>query len=60
VISDLPEAPGRWSRLPQFRSLHPYPKGWLRGNLLAGLTVWAVLVPEALASSSPTPTTSAR
>jgi MFS superfamily sulfate permease-like transporter len=25
------------------------PVGWLRGDLIAGLTVWAVLVPEALA-----------
>jgi SulP family sulfate permease len=26
-----------------------YDRGWLRGDLIAGLTVWAVLVPEALA-----------
>src|SRR5687767_10056125 len=26
-----------------------YDRGWLRGDILAGLTVWAVLVPEALA-----------
>ncbi len=25
------------------------PDGWLRGDVIAGLTVWAVLVPEALA-----------
>jgi high affinity sulfate transporter 1 len=32
-----------------FGSLHGYRRGWLRGDLIAGLTVWAVLVPEALA-----------
>jgi SulP family sulfate permease len=32
-----------------FPSLHGYDRSWLRGDLLAGLTVWAVLVPEALA-----------
>jgi high affinity sulfate transporter 1 len=32
-----------------FTSLRGYQAGWLRGDLLAGLTVWAVLVPEALA-----------
>ena len=35
-----------------FPSLHGYQKGWLRGDLIAGLTVWAVLVPEALAYAS--------
>jgi SulP family sulfate permease len=29
-----------------------YRPGWLRGDLVAGLTVWAVLVPEALAYAS--------
>jgi len=29
-----------------------YERKWLRGDLLAGLTVWAVLVPEALAYAS--------
>jgi sulfate permease, SulP family len=38
-----------WSRIPLFTSLRGYQGGWLRGDLLAGLTVWAVLVPEALA-----------
>jgi high affinity sulfate transporter 1 len=32
-----------------FTSLRGYDRGWLRGDLVAGLTVWAVLVPEALA-----------
>ncbi len=35
-----------------FPSLHGYRCGWLRGDLIAGLTVWAVLVPEALAYAS--------
>jgi SulP family sulfate permease len=35
-----------------FPSLHDYRRGWLRGDLIAGLTVWAVLVPEALAYAS--------
>jgi len=32
-----------------FPSLHGYRPGWFRSDLLAGLTVWAVLVPESLA-----------
>ena len=32
-----------------FPSLAGYRPDWLRGDLVAGLTVWAVLVPEALA-----------
>jgi sulfate permease, SulP family len=35
-----------------FPSLRGYQRGWLRSDLLAGLTVWAVLVPEALAYAS--------
>jgi SulP family sulfate permease len=35
-----------------FPSLHDYRRSWLRGDILAGLTVWAVLVPEALAYAS--------
>lgn len=32
-----------------FSSLRGYQRGWLRGDVVAGLTVWAVLVPEAMA-----------
>jgi SulP family sulfate permease len=39
-------------RLSLFGSLRGYRRGWLRSDLLAGLTVWAVLVPEALAYAS--------
>ena len=40
-------------RLPLFTSLtHGYNRTWLRGDVVAGLTVWAVLVPEALAYAS--------
>jgi SulP family sulfate permease len=35
-----------------FSSLHRYRGEWLRGDLIAGLTVWAILVPEALAYAS--------
>jgi high affinity sulfate transporter 1 len=38
--------------LPVFRSLIPYKPAWLRGDIIAGATVWAVLVPEALAYAS--------
>jgi high affinity sulfate transporter 1 len=39
-------------RVPVFTSLRGYRAGWLRGDVIAGLTVWAVLVPEALAYAS--------
>ena len=39
-------------RLPLFTSPRGYDAGWLRGDVIAGLTVWAVLVPEALAYAS--------
>jgi MFS superfamily sulfate permease-like transporter len=40
--------PSRWSsRL--FGSLHHYRRAWLGSDAVAGVTVWAVLVPEALA-----------
>jgi sulfate permease, SulP family len=32
-----------------FGSLRGYRRTWLPGDVVAGLTVWAVLVPEALA-----------
>ncbi len=35
-----------------FPSLRGYRPTWLRGDIIAGLTVWAVLVPEALAYAS--------
>ena len=37
------------SRLPVFTWLPGYDRSWIRGDVIAGLTVWAVLVPEALA-----------
>ena len=37
---------------PLFGSLRGYRRSWLRGDVVAGLTVWAVLVPEALAYAS--------
>jgi sulfate permease, SulP family len=39
-------------KLPLFTSLRGHDTGWLRGDVVAGLTVWAVLVPEALAYAS--------
>jgi sulfate permease, SulP family len=38
--------------VPLFLSLRGYRRAWLGGDLLAALTVWAVLVPEALAYAS--------
>jgi SulP family sulfate permease len=38
--------------LPVFKSLAGYKPAWFSGDLVAGLTVWAVLVPEALAYAS--------
>ena len=35
-----------------FASLHGYQRPWLRGDLIAGLTLWAILVPQALAYAS--------
>ena len=42
-------AEGSGVRLPVFRWMASHDRGWLRGDLIAGLTVWAVLVLEALA-----------
>ncbi len=39
-------------RLPVFTSLRGYRASWLRGDVIAGLTVWAVLVPEALVAGN--------
>src|SRR6188472_2925217 len=36
-------------KLPVYTWLQGYDQGWIRGDVVAGLTVWAVLVPEALA-----------
>jgi sulfate permease, SulP family len=38
-----------WFRSFLFGSLWGYRRGWLRADLVAGLAVWAVLVPESLA-----------
>ena len=35
-----------------FASLQGYERRWLRGDLIAGLTLWAILVPQALAYAS--------
>ena len=43
-------APGWFSRLlPGVAGLRHYRMAWLRPDLLAGLAVWAVLVPQGLA-----------
>jgi sulfate permease, SulP family len=39
-------------KLPVYTSILPYRGTWLRGDVIAGVTVWAVLVPEALAYAS--------
>jgi sulfate permease, SulP family len=36
-------------KLPVYTWLADYNRSWIRGDVVAGLTVWAVLVPEALA-----------
>jgi SulP family sulfate permease len=35
-----------------FPSLAGYQRGWLQGDVVAGLTVWAMLVPQAMAYAS--------
>src|SRR5512134_2980933 len=35
-----------------FSSLRGYERQWLRSDLIAGLTLWAILVPQALAYAS--------
>jgi SulP family sulfate permease len=50
VTSPHPSRPyGRDVRALVFGSLRGYRRTWLTGDVVAGLTVWAVLVPEALA-----------
>ena len=44
-----PAGPRRRGSPLLFGSLRGYRIGWLRADLVAGLTVWAVLVPESLA-----------
>ncbi len=44
-----PDTHDRRSRPPVFTSLVGYRTAWLTRDLVAGLTLWAVLVPEALA-----------
>ena len=39
-------------RAAYFVSLRGYERSWLRGDLIAGVTVWAILVPQALAYAS--------
>ena len=46
------EAPRHRRTGPLLRSPAGYPRPWLRGDAIAGLTVWAVLVPESLAYAS--------
>jgi sulfate permease, SulP family len=46
------EPPRQHRPWPVFASLAGYDRSWLRGDIIAGLTVWAVLVPEALAYAS--------
>jgi MFS superfamily sulfate permease-like transporter len=41
------ESPAK--KWPVFASLQGYRRVWIRADIAAGLTVWAVLVPEALA-----------
>jgi SulP family sulfate permease len=57
VLSQVPfrheqSAGPKLMRSPVFSSLAGYRLAWSRGDLLAGLTVWAVLVPESLAYAS--------
>ena len=47
----MPKASRGWTAF-LFPSLRGYDRSWLSGDLVAGLTVWAVLVPEALAYAS--------
>ena len=44
-----PKAKSPARQWPVFASLQGYRRVWIRADVIAGLTVWAVLVPEALA-----------
>jgi high affinity sulfate transporter 1 len=53
TFSAMTATVGRHRRRPLvFGSLAGYQRPWLRGDIVAGLTVWAVLVPESLAYAS--------
>src|SRR3954452_3220951 len=52
ALAASPAEPRPRRSLPVFRSLVPYRRSWLRRDLVAGLTVWAVLIPESLAYAS--------
>ena len=53
TFSAMTATVGRHRRRPLvFGSLAGYQRPWLRGDVIAGLTVWAVLVPESLAYAS--------
>ena len=53
TFSTMTATVGRHRRRPLvFGSLAGYQRPWLRGDIIAGLTVWAVLVPESLAYAS--------
>lgn len=50
--AEPPEAHGLQRYLPILRWLPAYDRGWLSADLLAGLSVWALLVPQSLAYSA--------
>ncbi len=52
TVAGAPPPVTRRRAWPVFASLSGYDRAWLRGDVIAGLTVWAVLVPEALAYAS--------
>jgi hypothetical protein len=47
--SPMPRDGARPARIPVIRLVRDYQRDWLVRDLLAGLTVWALLVPQALA-----------
>ena len=42
-------SPGARRRLPALGWLSRYRSSWLSGDVIAGLTVWALVVPESMA-----------